>query len=758
MTFQISKKLLVLTVLFGTSLAAIAAPPTSGAYITDPQEQYVKDRSLETIQDASSIICYVSKVRADAMVNRGRYTALVDANACENAAQSATSSSNTSATASSVVYDTHSVTVTRADNNSPQFMKGHIKANREDGGVIAIYTNGQATSGPTPSLPNGIFSLDFSIFMEDGSNRQTGDKVHRGKVAATSSGVNLSEASSDGESIQLFLNGNNISGFGAIKDKYINYGSNTSPPPLAEDNHIYGYNATHFCRKEARETSETCFDRSADNAIKSVWRYGVYTSAGAQFDVPNPSFNIKDANGGYGHASYWGVWSSAAQTDGMKFTNQKTPSIIYTLKKSGGRLLKHTKNKTTLNAVKNNIFQFYGDIDGTPNNNYENYEASWNGSNFIVKKKINCDNNGCFMQTLTPEVTLSPAQLNVATNSNGVWGWSQTLGGSFNIPSATLLNGTPGTLVDGVSYETQVTVLPGDTSVPTTLICVNNCPTNSLINTAIRSTDTNTSPFTSGTKDKWGGTLVSDTVEYVWNSQNYTLENGGTVIAYPSGVENKNSRYQWGVHSGTLVALADAGELTCGSDRCDYKARSLPVFYSFETGENDWNRPGFLKKDSDNTYVTFTRPLDATYNVPDEAAYGEYRGATMNLQFNGFGDLNGIPGQCISRATNEVVSCGPDTDWVAAFTIPTGATVNIGGTDYFVKWLNREVNFKEVTLSNADRSQITLGEISRLPEQALITGTDASDPSNPSNTAIYPGAYNSVDFTTAPAVIDGVVQ
>jgi hypothetical protein len=755
MTFQISKKLLVLTALLGTSLAAIAAPPTSGAYITDPQEQYVKDISLEAIESASSIICYVDKVRADAMVNRGRYTALVDANACDNAAQSATSSTNTSATASSVVYDTHSVTSTRADNNSPQFIKGHIQANQDDGGVIAIYTNGQATSGPTSSLPNGLFSLDFSVFMADDSNRQTGDKVHRGTIAAISSGVTLSEKSSDGESVQLFLNGTNSSGLGAIKVNAQDYSQN--PVRFVENNFIYGYNATHFCRKEAREANEQCFDRSADNAIKSVWRYGVYTSAGAQFDVPSPSFNIKDANGGYGHASYWGVWSNAAQTDGMKFTNEKTPSIIYTLKKSGGKLLKHTKNKTTLNAVENNIFQFYGQSTVNTLSGGYSYEASWNGSNFIVRKKINCDNNGCFMQTLTSEVTLSPSQLNAATNSNGVWGWSQTLGGSFNIPSATLLNGTPGTLADGVSYETQVTVLPGDTSVPTSLICVNNCPTNSLIDSAIRSTDTNTSPFTLGTKDKWGGTLVSDTVQYEWNAQNYTLENGGTVIAYPSGVVNLNSRYQWGINSGTLVALADAGELTCGSARCDYKARSLPVFYTFETGEQDWNRPGFLKKDSDNTYVTFTRPLDARYNVPDEAAYGEYRGATMNLQFNGFGDLNGIPGQCISRATNEVVSCGPGTDWVAAFTIPTGATVNIAGTDYFVKWLNRGVSFQKVA-SNAATLQITMGAIASIPEPALLTGADAADPSNASNTAIYPGAYNSVDFTTPPAVIQGVVQ
>ena len=190
---------------------------------------------------------------------------------------------------------------------------------------------------------------------------------------------------------------------------------------------------------------------------------------------------------------------------------------------------------------------------------------------------------------------------------------------------------------------------------------------------------------------------------------------------------------------------------------CDYKARSLSVYYTFETGQHDWNRPGFLKKDSDNTYVTFTRPLDATYNVPDEAAYGEYRGATMNLQFNGFGDLNGIPGQCTSRATNEVVSCGPDTDWVSAFTIPDGSTLNIWGIDYFVKWLNRGVSFQKVA-SNAATLQITMGTIANIPEPALLTGADATDPSNASNTAIYPGAFNDVDFTTAPAVIKGVVQ
>ena len=726
----------------------------TGAYVTDKQEQYVQDAATDAIANANQTICFIANIRADAMVNKGHYVALVDSNACRNAGGNASQSSST-ASVTATNYDQHSATVTRVDNNSPQILKGHVQMTADDGkNLFAIYTHGSNTIAPTTALPNGEFYLDYAGFLRTAApdNKQSGDKYFRGNVAAAATGITMSETGFWG-STRLYSKGNTDSGSGIVE----NTDNSKTPPTIGTYN--FGYNSRYFCR-DVR--GEKCFDRSIANANISVWRYGLYDNTGKQFDISNPSFDIKDANGGYGHASYWGIWTNATQTDDMQLTNQKDPSIHYTLKKSGGRLWKHTKNNVTLDNLKNNSLQFYVGMPslGSPFKNNTFYEAYWNGTDF----KLTNEWVGGYMTTLNPVITINPSDLSTFIGGYGLYGWSQSLGGSFAIPSATLAAGT-----GPVSYETNTTVSPGDSTVPTSLKCVNNCPTQSTIDTANTSLTENA--FTFGTQNKWGNTALSDVVSYTWNPANYSLTaSGGSALAYPLLPLNINPQYQWGVQSGALVAATEfttGGSMDCdgaGTTFCDYKLRGLAeyTYYTFETGQQDWNKPAFLKKNSDLTYVTFSPPLDATYSVPDTAAYGQSRGATMHLQFNGFGDLQGIPGKCISPADNTEVSCGPTTTWVSAFSIPTGDTVTINDTIYYVKWLNRQVNFKVVAGIHSDTAISTYGNIDMcggcvLPAAMVLTG-DVNDPSVSANAAAYSGPYDNVDFSLKPAVIQGVVQ
>jgi hypothetical protein len=83
---------------------------------------------------------------------------------------------------------------------------------------------------------------------------------------------------------------------------------------------------------------------------------------------------------------------------------------------------------------------------------------------------------------------------------------------------------------------------------------------------------------------------------------------------------------------------------------CNWKADSLQEYYQFEVGTQDYNRATFLMSGS--TPVAFSSPQTAVFDVPADAAkYGLYAGASMNLQFLGFGDLNGIPGRCVDPYT-----------------------------------------------------------------------------------------------------------
>lgn len=58
--------------------ASLNAAPTSGAYTTDPQNEYTADQATREVVQPSQILCYLSNTRPDAMVNKGQYVALID--------------------------------------------------------------------------------------------------------------------------------------------------------------------------------------------------------------------------------------------------------------------------------------------------------------------------------------------------------------------------------------------------------------------------------------------------------------------------------------------------------------------------------------------------------------------------------------------------------------------------------------------------------------------------------------------------------
>lgn len=164
---------------------------------------------------------------------------------------------------------------------------------------------------------------------------------------------------------------------------------------------------------------------------------------------------------------------------------------------------------------------------------------------------------------------------------------------------------------------------------------------------------------------------------------------------------------------------------------------------------------------SGTTPVSFSSPQTAVFEVPsDVSKYGLYAGASMNLQFLGFGDLNGIPGRCIDPYTNEEASCSNTTRWAPAFAIADGAAVVIDGQTKYVKWLERELRFAPAN-GTASSLGITLGSTSNLPVAITSAScTDVSDMANPCNPSSenYPGAFAKDDFKKSPSVIHGVVQ
>ena len=213
-------------------------------------------------------------------------------------------------------------------------------------------------------------------------------------------------------------------------------------------------------------------------------------------------------------------------------------------------------------------------------------------------------------------------------------------------------------------------------------------------------------------------------------------------------------QYQWGVRTGRLfTALADAQCANDATKFCDSKVDELATYYQWETGPNQWNQFAAVK-DGNGDIVAFDAPLQVSYDVPNSAHYGAYAGKSIVLQYGGFGDLWGIPGQCVSRLTNAPVSCDTqDSRYVPAFVIPFDEVLGkatAGSASYLVKWLDREIRFAKKDVNVCAAAGVTLPSGLTLPNASALA--NPSDPASP----LYIGDKPVV--TAAPRVIDGDVK
>lgn len=290
----------------------------------------------------------------------------------------------------------------------------------------------------------------------------------------------------------------------------------------------------------------------------------------------------------------------------------------------------------------------------------------------------------------------------------------------------------------GVIFYSENMVYPSDT-VPAKLRCYDNCP--KLENGNVTSQMMNFDP------SRLMETTFTD----------YTFDSAAMVIKDKSGnpvVQTAVDGAQFGMMSGPMFDPDNADNmvaLKCGdmmmddsskNGICPWKAWSeLDVFYTWETGNNNWNKFTALKKDG--AFLTFDPPLQVQYTHSETGS--NYNGSKFYLEYAGFGDLHGIPGTCVDFNTGEKIPCGPNTRWIPEFSIPAGSEVTDGSDatkKYYIKPLEREQRMKKVDDSVCEAAGLEFFEWS------LPTMLDWKDPKIGTEPVII----------GAPAVVGGVVQ
>src|SRR6185312_17377393 len=136
------------------SPVVFADPPAGSAYATDPQHSYVEDATSKGIGQVNMITCIMAAMRADALVNDGPYTALIDQAKCDPESRSSTSNADNTAQAST--FMTATVDSTRTSNDVP--MRARIFIDDPEGsGDATIYVNVSASAPPSDSNAYGQF-------------------------------------------------------------------------------------------------------------------------------------------------------------------------------------------------------------------------------------------------------------------------------------------------------------------------------------------------------------------------------------------------------------------------------------------------------------------------------------------------------------------------------------------------------------------------------------------------------------------------
>ena len=721
---------------------------STAAYFTDSTDVFVEERSVDALNIVNEILCMIGQTGYQNMVNQGNYKAMIDVSQCESRdSASSGNSKNTSSGSNMPDYEFWTVNSARQDNNSDHIVKAWVHEGAEEfEPAKVIHVRSIITEGVSDTNPYGLFTMYFK-----GVTAVAGTQMFKGLLRTVESGdeVQIQFVDEGGFGTSVFQEAVTVArsdtsgntGAGTIYTFEYNAFEGTS-----ESTFDIAYNQDYFVR-EAQAGSTFCLDRNDFN--ETVWRYGLYDSDGARVERTS-GFPIKYSSGGtdyHGWIGYWGLWfpdditltsgdTVAKQTYGSDGGSEDTYNVFI----SGGKLVKHTKKLLTLADVKN-VPLDYNEWDGS---NWTDYRAVWDGTNF-VKNASRSNATEWMYKDLDPTVNIDLTNVPYS-NLNF---WSQSLGGRVEalLDSCNFSdNGTTQDWSDDsfsctasdttsvISFK-QDMVYPTDT-VPDTFACFVSCPDPANLDS--------TNPFLDSSNIENQAVSPSAASYY-----SYAYSTGGMVLTYNSSSVAStaaNSNYQWGINSGPIFSPTgtNLARLACdydSSSTCAWRAwNNLDEYYTWETGPNDWNRFTALQSPVDDSFLTFQAPLSVKYV---HAAAGSYQGTSFFLEYNGFGDLWGLPGKCVDEDTGVATECGPGTRWVPELTITDGSELldlANDSTTYLVKALEKEQQMKSVSASNCS---------------ALSTSTytlpDIADWVDPDI-----GTEPSIDG--APAVIGGVLQ
>ncbi|MFQ6608681.1 MAG: hypothetical protein ACE5EE_09110 [Fidelibacterota bacterium] len=704
-----------------------AVIPTTAPYYTDKTDVWVYDEAIDPLNMVNEILCAIDQTGYSKMVNKGDYIAMVDMDSCEKGGnKSSTGSTGKSSGADAGKLEFWVVNSSRTDTSSPHIVKIWVKESKDSGSDDfedmmdqIIYINLVITEGASETNPYGKFSMTFKSIPSIAPH-DSPFTIFTGNLKTVEN--------DDGKIEYVFYSsmGNDTTPFAMLEKAHVL----TSPDGLTGQAYTYSmerfdmgpgggefdvreseydvaYNANNLRRSVDGGITNECFDRDDFNSM--VWRYGLYDSSDGSRIKRNSGFSIRTADGEFGWIGYWGLWVppevmiNSGDTV-TRDTHDGGSGESYSVVKAPGKLIKHTKVEKTLGDLKTTPLNYWDDVSG------KEFQVFWDSTNKVFEKKF------VRSDTMTSSSWEAYGPETMAFSPNDWVGfWSDALGGSVSFIYPETGSPTDATPISFYKEEfMSSSALAGDV----TLYCYYDClKPNITQNQADWNGDTPFLPNSDETSSPHQYTFVKDSL---------TLQYGVQDVALASGVKpGPSSPNQWGFQSGAMIA--DTSVLVDGP----WEIWNQDVFYTWETGHNQWNQYTGIKDDSD-TLVSFDPPLHITYThstANDANGDSTYDGRIYQLDYSGFGELHGIPFN----------DDDGDFRWYPEFSIKDGTLM--GDTNqYIVKAIEKEQSMR--ALSDTDCSVLDTSS-------GLAAPTDEySDP------AIGPKPT----VTDPPAVIKGELK
>lgn len=790
------------------SLALNLVDPSSfGAdtdFAKDATKTFVHDLAFEPLDSVNEILCsldqlaFGDKAKADFDAAGGvypfetQYVAQIDDSQCSSRGESDSSGQSSGSSKSLSIFNVH---VSRQSATDALHVKGWFDESAGGGGegggeemdqrVVFDISIGEPAAGEDSKNSFGVFKMNFAGFQLN-SDESLGQPMMRGlvnTVRQSSTGLSLQyimEAGGGGANMKQYASaeltmdadGEVASGV-ATTHSSIEFdgagggggeggappaggeggappaggqggapaGGGTPPPPKlalqggpegmqnASTTFDLAFNNTHFLRSKEGGTP-VCL--SVDKPDLSAWRYAVYNSDGSRLKM-NGGFPLRlTVNGRPEHAfaSYWGVHlpPHLSLKNGDKVTkevfseNGPSSGEEYTVVVAPGKLIKNTKRPLTKEKLSKISLEGFTK-DGQ-------FKVAFDGvSSFAKTHKMKDMTPGSTSTMTGPQWEVTTGAFELMPGHNMFF--SEGLGQIVVIRQST------GAL-DIFYYEEELasnTLASGD------LYCLRECPRPGLDATAI----------SKGRHDQTGAGVNyidrenSNPVIYQWDAAAMSLKQNSLEISVPAGtaVSGENS---WGFRSGALVTKTVKDTLINPWD-----IFGVEEFYTWEFGANSFNKYTGLKG-ADGALVKFDRPRFFDYtHKKDFDAQGDndstkgYFDRPFSLQYEGFGNLHGIPSINHGEGNSEGGDSEGPEHYAPAFTIKSGTTVTDSrdGKEYIVKILEAEERLRKV--ADADCGSLATAEL------PLPSIDDWQDP-------VGDGPLFDPGDDVAPAVVEGELQ